>query len=149
MSLKRRFKKITDKQAKKWFDANLHKVRGNLLNYGKKYSKFPKDPVVKNHFYQLNREYSKLRKYKYKQYRQSLIDKLDSLHEENPKLYWNIVNELQGKSEKSGSCAVPSSTLVSHFKTLSELKSEFHNRYAQLSEQLKELEKINCFNELD
>jgi hypothetical protein len=32
---------------------------------------------------------------------------------------------------------------------LSELKSEFHNRYAQLSEQLKELEKINCFNELE
>jgi hypothetical protein len=70
---------------------------------------------------------------------------LDSLHEENPKLYWNIVNELQRKSEKSRSCAVPSSTLVSHFKTL----SEFHFGYAQLSEQLKELEKINCFNELD
>jgi hypothetical protein len=32
---------------------------------------------------------------------------------------------------------------------LSELKSEFHNRYAQLREQLKELGKINCFNELD
>jgi hypothetical protein len=31
-----------------------------------------------------------------------------------------------------------------NFKTLSELKSEFHNRYAQLSEQLKELVKINC-----
>ena len=55
MSLKRRFKKIRDKPKKKWFDANLHKVRGNL----------------------------------------------DSLHEENPKFYWNIVNELQGKSEKS------------------------------------------------
>jgi hypothetical protein len=74
---------------------------------------------------------------------------LDSLNDENPKLYWNIVNELQGKSEKSDSCAVPSSTLVSHFKTLSELKSEFHNRYAQLSAKLNELEKINCFNELD
>jgi hypothetical protein len=68
---------------------------------------------------------------------------LESLHVENLKLYWNIVNELQGKSEKSGSCAVPSPTLVSHFKTLSELKRELHNRYAQLSEQLKELEKIN------
>ena len=44
---------------------------------------------------------------------------------------------------------VASSTLVSHFKTLSELKSEFHNRYAQLSEQLKELVKKTCFNELD
>ena len=74
---------------------------------------------------------------------------MDSLHEENPKLYWNIVHELQGKSEKRDSCAVPSPTLVSHFKILSELKSEFHNRYAQLSEQLKELEKINCFNEVD
>ena len=48
---------------------------------------------------------------------------------------------LREKVKKGGSCAVPSSTLVSHFKTLSELKSEFHNRYAQLSEQLKELEK--------
>ena len=56
---------------------------------------------------------------------------------------------LQGKSGKSGISAVPSSTLESHFKTLSELKSEFHNRYARLSEQLKELAKINCFNELD
>ena len=74
---------------------------------------------------------------------------MDSLHEENPKFYWNIVHELQGKSEKSDSCAVPSPTLVSHFKTLSELKSEFHNRYAQLREQLNELVKINCFNELD
>ena len=51
MSLKRRFKKITDKPNNKRFDANLHQVRGNLLNYGKIYSKFPKDPVVKIHFY--------------------------------------------------------------------------------------------------
>lgn len=51
MSLKRRFKKITDKPKNKWFDANLYKVKENLLNYGKIYSKFPKDPVVKNHFY--------------------------------------------------------------------------------------------------
>jgi hypothetical protein len=43
MSLKRRLKKITDKpKNKKWFDANLYKVRGNLLNYGKIYSNFQK-----------------------------------------------------------------------------------------------------------
>ena len=43
MSLKRRFKKITDKpKNKKWFGANLHKGRGKLLNYGKIYSKFPR-----------------------------------------------------------------------------------------------------------
>jgi hypothetical protein len=81
MSLKHRFKKITDKpKNKKWFDANLHNVRGNLLNYGKIYSKCPKDPVVKHHFYRLNREYSKLRKYKYKQYRQSNDGKAYTAH---------------------------------------------------------------------
>jgi hypothetical protein len=58
------------------------------------------------------------------------------------------IHDLTNKSDFLR-CAVPSPTLVSHFKTLSELKSEFHNRYAQLSEQLKELEKINCFNEVD
>ena len=63
------------------------KEEENCLIMGKYIQNF-QDPVVKSHFYKLNREYSKLRKYKYKQYRQSLIDKLDSLHEENPKLYW-------------------------------------------------------------
>ena len=51
MSLKCRFKKIRDKPPKKMVYANLHKVRGNFLNYGKKYSKFPKDPVVENPFF--------------------------------------------------------------------------------------------------
>jgi hypothetical protein len=45
------FAQVYSPTQEKWFDANLHKVRGNLLNYGKKYSKFPKDPEVKNHFY--------------------------------------------------------------------------------------------------
>jgi hypothetical protein len=56
--------------------------------------------------------FSLFRKYKYKQYRQSLIDKLESLHVENLKLYWNIVNELQGKSEKSGSSTLKFSCRV-------------------------------------
>ncbi|CAG2184913.1 unnamed protein product [Mytilus edulis] len=100
LSLKRPLKKHTNKQKnKKWFDASLQQARTNLLNYGKIYSRFPYDPIIKNHFYKLNREYSKLRKYKYKQYKQSLISQLDSLHEENPKLYWNLINELQEKNE--------------------------------------------------
>ncbi|VDI81765.1 Hypothetical predicted protein [Mytilus galloprovincialis] len=123
LSLKRPLKKHTNKQKnKKWFDASLQQARTNLLNYGKIYSRFPYDPIIKNHFYKLNREYSKLRKYKYKQYKQSLISQLDSLHEENPKLYWNLINELQEKNETKKKCGVQPSTLISHFQKLSQLK---------------------------
>ncbi|VDI41394.1 Hypothetical predicted protein [Mytilus galloprovincialis] len=116
LSLKRPLKKHTNKQKnKKWFDASLQQARTNLLNYGKIYSRFPYDPIIKNHFYKLNREYSKLRKYKYKQYKQSLISQLDSLHEENPKLYWNLINELQEKNETKKKCGVQPSTLISQF----------------------------------
>ena len=126
MSLKRRFIKQNKKhKTKKWFDADLYQVRYNLMNYGKIYSRFPKDPTVKNHYDKLYREYSNLRKFKYKQYRQSLLYQLDSLPEEHPRLYWNIVNELKGNNEKNDSCAVPSSTLVSHFTKYSELNIFF------------------------
>ncbi|XP_071132876.1 uncharacterized protein [Mytilus edulis] len=150
LSLKRPLKKHTNKQKnKKWFDASLQQARTNLLNYGKIYSRFPYDPIIKNHFYKLNREYSKLRKYKYKQYKQSLISQLDSLHEENPKLYWNLINELQEKNETKKKCGVQPSTLISHFQKLSQLKGEFQSRYTELCEKLKQLENSKCFNELD
>ncbi|VDI55386.1 Hypothetical predicted protein, partial [Mytilus galloprovincialis] len=129
LSLKRPLKKHTNKQKnKKWFDASLQQARTNLLNYGKIYSRFPYDPIIKNHFYKLNREYSKLRKYKYKQYKQSLISQLDSLHEENPKLYWNLINELQEKNETKKKCGVQPSTLISHFQKLSQLKALFKGK---------------------
>lgn len=50
--------------------------------YGKIYSKFPKDPTVKNHFYKLYGEYTKTRKYKCRHYKQSLLKQLEMLHDE-------------------------------------------------------------------
>jgi hypothetical protein len=88
-----------------------------LINYGKIYSKFPRDNYVKNHYYKLQREYNKLRKFKYRQYKQTLINQLDSLHDNNPKLYWNLINDLRQQKEKdqSGS-VVDTPSWVSHFE---------------------------------
>jgi hypothetical protein len=46
----------------KWFNGNLQQLHQNLFSYGKVYTKYPKDPAVKNNFYKLNREYNKTRK---------------------------------------------------------------------------------------
>lgn len=62
------------KKNKKWFDEDLQKCRNILIHYGTIYSKYPHDPLVKEHYYKLNKEYSRLRKYKYKAYQKHLMD---------------------------------------------------------------------------
>jgi hypothetical protein len=44
------------------------------------YYEFPKDPVIRGHYYKLCREYNKLRKTKYRQFKAEIINKLDSLY---------------------------------------------------------------------
>ena len=87
---KKRKDKKEPKVNQKWSDLNLIKMRKYLINYGKMFSKYPKDPNIRNHFYKLQREYNKTRKRKYKK---SLFNRLEILHSNNPKLYWNLINE--------------------------------------------------------
>jgi len=72
-------------------------MRINLINYGKIYSKHPNDLSIKNHYYKLYREYKKSRKLSYRQHKQKILEQLESLHENNPKRYWNLVNDLRGE----------------------------------------------------
>ena len=46
--------------------------------------------VIRGSFYKLQREYSKLckKKKKFREFRRDLVEKLDNLHENNPKEYW-------------------------------------------------------------
>jgi hypothetical protein len=54
-----------------------------------------KDPYIRNYFYKLQREYNKTRKQTYREYKKSLLNQLETLHSDNPKLYWNLINELK------------------------------------------------------
>ena len=67
----------------------LTKDKGFLL------SKYPHDPIIRGSFFKINKEYAKLSKYKKKQFRQQIIDKLDTFQSNNPKEYWNLVNFLR------------------------------------------------------
>ena len=93
-------KRVKDKKNKppkmnqKWFDLNPKKMRTKLINYGKMFSKYPKDPYIRNHFYKLQREYNKTKKQTYREYKKSLLNQLEILHSDNPKLYWNLINEI-------------------------------------------------------
>jgi hypothetical protein len=78
------------------------------------------------------------------------MKQLDSLHVNNPKLYWNLINDLRQQKEKDqrGSVVDPPSW-VSHFEKLNQVKDEFKERLKNLEIQLDMLEKQTTFNELD
>lgn len=69
-------------------------MRREILNYSKTYSwysKYPNDPSVKNHHYKLLRKYTKARKMKYRTYKQSLLNQIENLYDEDPKKYWKLI----------------------------------------------------------
>lgn len=150
LNKKKGMKSSSNPKHQKWYDMDLKKSKTNLIKYGIIYSKFPNDNSVKNHYYKLYREYKKLRKFKYKQYKQSILNQLENLHEDNPKLYWRLVNDLkESKQNDQTSSAVDPSTWVSHFKKLNEVKVDFKDRLKDLDILLDTLEKQKIFNELD
>ena len=150
ISLKKRRKPNKHKpKNKNWFDTDLKSMRYNLISYGKVYSKYPKDPFVKNHFYRLYREYNKSRKMKQKMYKNNLLNEIETLHEDNPKLYWRLINDLQGKTHDLEDNCISSSAWLQHFQGLNNVQDQFLPRIQFLEKKLKEAEKIPCFNELD
>ena len=114
------------------------------------FSRYPKDPYIRNHFYKLQREYNKTRKQTYREYKKSLLNQLEILHSDNPKLYWNLINELnESKSCDEKSSAVDSSAWVSHFRNLSEIDDKSTELLNELKQRLSKLEISTNFNELD
>ncbi|XP_063426826.1 uncharacterized protein LOC134710401 [Mytilus trossulus] len=104
---------------------------------------------MRGHYYKLNKQYSKLRKFKYKEYKKSLVEQLQNLHDDNPKSYWKLINDLKNNDNKDHSSAVAPSVWVSHFNGLYQLHESFKERVAKLEKKLDNLEKNVCFNNLD
>ncbi len=85
---------------KKWFDADLIKMRRKVDQKGNLLSKFPSDPSIRNSFYKTLKDYNRARKFKYKQYKLQLLEKLDNLKETDPKAFWNIINQMNEDNHK-------------------------------------------------
>lgn len=132
-----------------WFDNDLRKLRNNLTNYSKVYSRYPNDSYVRNHFYKLNRLYTKTRKAKKREFKKSILQEIECLHENNPKLYWKLINDLQNDSAAKSENNISPTQWLNHFQDLNSLKSEFTDRLNELNEKLNDAEKSKCFNELD
>ncbi|CAG2233338.1 unnamed protein product [Mytilus edulis] len=124
----------------KWFDISLTGLRRQLDSKEKLLKKFSKDQIVKRSYFSLLKLYRKTRKQKLKEFRRSVVDELDNLHENNPNKYWNLLNDLSKDTNKSTSPDIPCNTWFDYFKELNKSKinttdNNFINRFKQLEKE--------------
>jgi hypothetical protein len=98
-------------------------MRYSLDNKDKIYAKFPNDPVIRGSFYKLQREYSKLCKKKLREFKRDLVEKLDNLHENNPKEYWQLLNSVTKDRDNSPESQISIEEWLNHFSKLNSPRS--------------------------
>lgn len=76
---------------------------------------FPRDPVVCGSFFKFNKKYAKSRKKKKRDFKQNILNKLDTLESENSKEYWSLVNSLKTDQKDKPENTIDGETWLKHF----------------------------------
>lgn len=97
----RPFKHKTKKKRfkKRWYDGNCMTMKRELRSLGKKLQKNPNNAYLRESFFKLQKEYKRTVKFKMKSFTKSMIDQLDSLHDNDPKRFWDVLDKLNNKSK--------------------------------------------------
>ncbi|CAG2247210.1 unnamed protein product [Mytilus edulis] len=133
----------------KWFDSDLGVKRKILVSKGELLSKFPYDPIVRGSYYKCYREYNKLRKYKMRTFKQSILNSLDNLRDSDPKQYWKLINSLKESTDDSKGKSVEPEVWFNHFSDLNKSPSISETRIKEINSKIENMEKNKTFCELD
>ncbi|CAG2209252.1 unnamed protein product [Mytilus edulis] len=112
-------KRKKKKGKQKWFNGNCKFFKRELNNLGSRLQQHPNNHDLKTSYHQLRREYKKLLKDTKKKFITDIIDKLDSLHEDNPKLFWKTINNLKKNTNREEN-PIPLSEMSNYLKKLYE-----------------------------
>ena len=135
---------------KHWFDQDLAVQRREMIRKSELYSKYPNDPIVKGNFFRFRKMYSKCCKRKYREFKASIIDKLDQLHDNDPNMYWSLLRKLKEDCNKSDpSEQITSGEWVNYFQNLFSLRGNIKNQSELYKNILQNSNFGSTFNELD
>ena len=150
MSLrKKQGKKSKCRKSKKWFDSDLYKMRRVLDQKGHLYATHPNDPYIRGSFYKFRKMYVKACKQKRKHYKSEMLERLQQLHDNDPKSYWKLLEDLKTDDSTSTEPQISADEWTNHFSSLNEIKHTFITRAKEMSVLLEKSEKLKEFNELD
>ena len=111
---------------------------------------FPRDPIVRGSFFKFNKKYAKSRKKKKREFKQNILNKLDTLESDNPKEYWSLVNLLKTDQKDKPENTIDGETWFKHFSKLATIQDNMKERVSKIEEKVKLLEKnVGSFSVLD
>ena len=90
---------------KKWYTTNLHKQKIELMKLGKHLTNHPHNAHIRDTYFFTLRTYRKNCKIESKKYKANLINQLESLHDNNPSEYWNILKKFKTNAQTNNSIA--------------------------------------------
>ena len=113
-------KKATNsrKRKNKWFHKSCFELKREVLRFGKLFSKFPSDPIVRRTFFVIKKAYKKLVKTKERSFKEFLLQKIASFKSDNPKDFWEMVNELRQKAANQISDKIDAEEWFTYFRKL-------------------------------
>ena len=98
----------------------LFELKREVLRFGKLTSKFPSDPIVRGTFFlAVKKAFKILVKTKKRSFKEFLLQKIASFESDNPKDFWEMVNELRKKSANQISDKIDAEEWFTYFRKLS------------------------------
>jgi hypothetical protein len=132
-----------------WHNNSLKQIRNKLTSKGNLLITYPNDPIIRGSYFKCLKYYRKECKKAQRQFRHDIILQLESLHEINPKGYWDLLKKLKNETTDNVS-KISAEEWLTHFGKLNQ-KENFRepNHIAHIKNELKRLENIPNFTNLD
>jgi hypothetical protein len=135
---------------KKWYDFELKELNKRLVNKGKLYATHPNDPIIRGNYYKFRKIYSKACKSKRRIFKETMVDKLNELNENDPKAYWDLLNKLK---EDTGSASnadkISEEEWVEYLQKLNTPRAKFADRIKEFEQILEPKENQPTFSPMD
>ena len=147
-SLKRsrvNLKKKSQKNSKKWYVPSLRQMKNEIKKLGRILCSKPYDQNVREKYHRALKCYKRQCKKEQRAYRANIINKMENLQTENPKVYWKLVEELSDKYKMGSKIEIEK--LFSHYKNINTIMQTDVN--AHLQDDINKLEQIKSFSPLD
>ena len=148
-----RYKQKKAKRTKKpWFGDELTKLRRNLKTAGQALAKNFSNNIMRQSFFKLKKQYKSAVASKKKQYKQILYRRIEELHNENPKEYWELFDQLKDcddNTNTSSNCPIDENEWINHYTKLLGPKRHDADKAKEIEKEVNAMKNEPYFSELD
>ena len=113
------------------------------------YATFPNDLHICGAYYKFRKQYVKIYEQKRRIYKSKMIEKIEKLHDKDPKSYWKLLENLKNEETAITEPPVSASEWIDHFSNLNTIHERFNGTVQEISSLLQQRETISEFCEID